>query len=75
MMIDERKEFKVRIMYREPNFEDRNGPKEEPYVGIYNVTAVDEAAAIALAIEEFHLTAKLSSVGWVRKIVSAEVAE
>jgi hypothetical protein len=73
-MMDEKKKFRVRILYREPGFEARNGPQDAPFNATYDIKAVDEAAAITLSIEEFHATAKLSSVGWVRKIVSVEVA-
>jgi hypothetical protein len=74
-MMDEKKQFRVRIMYREPGFEARNGPQEAPFNAIYNINAVDEAAAIVLATEEFHATARLSSVGWVRKIVCVEITD
>ena len=74
-MTDDKKKFRVRIMYREPNFEDSIGRKEDPFTWTYRINAVDEAAAIALAINEFHATAKLSSVGWVRNIVSVEVID
>jgi hypothetical protein len=75
MMTDEKKEFRVRIMYREPTFEARNGLIEEPFDWTYSINAVDKAAAIALAIKEFHATARLSSFGWVRKMVSVEVTD
>jgi len=71
--MDENKKFKVLIMYREPTFELRIGPKASPFTCTYNIKAVDETAAIAGAIKEFRMTASQSSVGWVRNIVSAEV--
>jgi hypothetical protein len=75
MIMDEKKEYRVRIMYREPGFEAREGRKGAPFSWTYNINAVDEVAAFTLAVEEFRATAKLSSVGWVRNIVSVEVSD
>jgi hypothetical protein len=76
MMVGEKKAFNVRIRYREPGYELRRGrEKSSPYAASYKISAVNEEAAIILAMEEFHELAKLSSVGWERVIVSVEATD
>jgi hypothetical protein len=76
MMLGEKKAFNVQIRYREPGYELRGGNKKRtPYTASYKISAVNEEAAIILAMEEFHELAKLSSVGWERVIVSVDATD
>jgi hypothetical protein len=63
----------VRIEYREPTYRSPAGPRPVPYSWIFVVHARSEQAAISGAIAWFKDMARLSSVGWVREIVSAVV--
>lgn len=65
--------FLVRILYREPTYELKTGPRREPFSWTYRIAADTEERAIALALEEFRTMEKHSSVGWVRVITGTEV--
>lgn len=66
--------FLVRIFYREPTYELTSGPKKDPYSWTYRITAESEERSIALALEEFRMMERHSSVGWVRVITGTEVS-
>jgi len=66
--------FLVDVQYREPEYERRNGPREEPYRWRYVIDALAPAHAVELAIAEFRRIAAISSVSWQRDIVSIAVA-
>jgi hypothetical protein len=67
--------FQVTVWYREPTYELVAGPKPEPYFCSYVVTAVDAEHARRIALREFDTIARLSSVGWIRKVVKVEAEE
>jgi hypothetical protein len=61
--------FRVTVHYREPTYEMVNGPKRDPYRWVTTLVADDRSMAERLALEEFEAMARLSSVGWVRRVV------
>lgn len=65
--------FLVEVRYREPSYELRHGPREEPYRFRYRLQAASEQAAIAFVVGEFNRISALSSVGWTRVIVEIVV--
>jgi hypothetical protein len=64
--------FQVTIWYREPTYELVNGPKDDPYFWTQIVFAVDPEHACRLALREFEQMARLSNVGWIRKILRVD---
>lgn len=67
------KYFRVRIEYREPEFEARTGARETPYRFTYRIAAGSDVQAREDALAEFSETTALSSVGWRREIVAVNV--
>ncbi len=65
--------FKVKINYREPTYAASRNASPKAYSWTYEVSAANPLAARRRAVEDFRDTARLSSVGWVREIVSTEV--
>jgi hypothetical protein len=65
--------FLVEVLYREPGYETRHGARAEPYRFRYRIHAGNEASARWLALDEFRRISELSSVGWVRDVVSVAV--
>lgn len=51
----------------------RSGPRQDPYSWTYTLAAGDKQTAIELAVAEFEAIARLSQVGWVRKVIAVEV--
>ena len=66
-------EFIVEIRYREPSYEAREGERDEPFRFRYRIYAGTADAATSLALDEFRRITKLSSVGWIRDVVSVDV--
>lgn len=66
-------DYRIRIRYREPDFERRNGPRDEPFSWTFEIRATTASAAESAAIREFHDIARQSSVCWERVIVDVEV--
>ncbi len=64
----------MKVLYREPTYEEATGPKKEPYSWIYTIIAEDERAARRLALDEFEAIGSLSGVGWAREVVGVEVS-
>lgn len=62
--------YKVLIPYREPSYEMRRpeGPRTNPFVSGFTVSATSEKDAIEEAIRRFKQRATNSSVFWVREI-------
>ena len=67
-------EYRVEILYREPTYELHAGPKAEPYRWTYRVQATNEEQAKSLAIEDFRMLERNSSVGWTRVVSEVRVA-
>jgi hypothetical protein len=65
--------YHVRIEFREPTYELRAGPKQEPYLFGYDVEAASESDAEESALLEFRETARLSSVAWIRQVLQVIV--
>ena len=61
--------YHVRIEFREPTYELRAGPKQEPYLFGYDVEAASELEAERSALQKFQEMARLSNVGWVRQVL------
>jgi hypothetical protein len=55
------------VEYREPSYELRLG-KDRVYTIAYEVRAASPREAVRLGMDEFHQTARLSSVGWSREV-------
>lgn len=66
-------EFIVEIRYREPNYEAREGERDEPFRFRYRIHAGNAEAATSLALDQFRRISELSSVGWIRDVVSVDV--
>ena len=64
--------FLVTIRYREPTYELQTGVTRTPYKWTYRIEAITAALAKEIAIGQFHAVAALSSVGWVREVVSVD---
>lgn len=67
-------QFLVEILYREPGYEARHGPREQPYRWRYAVSASSPATAEGMALAEFKTIASLSSVGWIREVVAVHIS-
>lgn len=65
--------YKVTVSYREPSYEERAGPRANPYQWTYTVLAGSEEQARRRALEEFEEVTRLSSVGWSRQVVAVDV--
>ncbi len=69
-----RRAWLVRILYREPTYELESGPKKDPYSWTYRIEAETEERAISMALDEFRMMERQSSVGWIRVICGTEVS-
>jgi hypothetical protein len=67
--------YKVVVSYREPDYEQRTGPRATPYRWTYAVRADSEEEARRRALSEFREVSRMSSVGWWREVVAVEVCE
>jgi hypothetical protein len=65
----------VRIELREPGFELRIGPRAEPFLAGYDVTADNREQAARLAVAKLNHDALMSSVGWSRVIERVIIGE
>ena len=65
--------YHVTLRYREPTYERVAGPRAEPYRWTFPVEAETTMEALAEAIGAFRDMERLSSAGWHRKIVRAEI--
>ena len=65
--------YRVTLRYREPSYERVTGPRAEPYRWTFPVDAETTMDALAEAIGAFRDMERLSSAGWHRKIVRAEI--
>jgi hypothetical protein len=71
---DGRREYVIRIAYREPTYEAGHGARPRPYGALYRLRATSTLDAHERAVREFREMERNSSVGWVRQIVSVEVS-
>ena len=68
--------FRVRLVYREPTFEQHAGLSPRAWPVVYEVRgASDRDDAAAIALEEFRRIERLSSVGWAREVITVDVEE
>jgi hypothetical protein len=65
--------YLVTVYYREPTYELFSGAKAEPYHWTFEVEADDVEAAKRESLRQFRELASVSSVGWIRRIVSVRV--
>lgn len=63
--------YRVTFTYWEPTYARSTGRPARQYTGSFVVEAASPEHAEAVARHEFHRVAALSSVGWVREILSA----
>lgn len=59
--------YHVVVEYREPSYELRSGG-DRLYTIAYDVRAGSPGDAVRQGLDEFHATARLSSVGWSRQV-------
>ena len=64
----------VTLIYIEPTYAAHNGMTAVPYRWTFEVEAPDADQAVLEAIRKFRAAATESSVGWVREIVTWDVA-
>jgi hypothetical protein len=60
--------YKVTVYYREPTYELATGPRAEPYSWTFEIEALSAEAARNEAMRQFDELARISSVGWVRRV-------
>jgi hypothetical protein len=60
--------YRVTIYYREPTYELAAGRRAEPYSWTFEVEAFSADSARREALREFDELARISSVGWVRRV-------
>lgn len=63
-----RETYRVTIYYREPTYELATGRRREPYSWTFEVESHSVEAARREAMREFDELARISSVGWVRRV-------
>ena len=66
--------YVVVIVFREPTYELHAELGALPRLALVETLASDAAEAIRLALDEFRRAEIASSVGWIREVVSTEVA-
>jgi hypothetical protein len=59
--------YRVVVEYKEPSYELRSG-EDRVYTISYDVKAGSPGEAVRQGLDEFHSTARLSSVGWSREV-------
>lgn len=67
------RDFLVRVTYREPTFEEVEPQARSPFTWTWRISAAGEEEARSRAIREFDRMQMLSSVGWIREVVSVQV--
>jgi hypothetical protein len=60
--------FRVTIYYTEPRYAASRGMPQREYSGSFEVDATNLRDAVSSAMAEFDRIAKLSSVGWTRRV-------
>ena len=70
-----RREYLVRVQYREPTYELRVGKKKFPYRWSIQLFATCAEEAMEIARREIGGSTRISNVGWIRVIVSMVATE